>query len=282
MTRIHDAPWLRLDDNALFNRFLLRFSIAPQTPFQPLVNAVTRAFHEIPYENLTKVLKADAVISASSAMRYPDEVLRDYLTLGAGGTCFSLTAALVAVLDALGIKAYPLLADRHYGIDTHCGVLLVTPGGALQLLDPGYLLFAPVNVPAETTLSIDNGFNRIELKPLEGGSKIELWTVVKTNRKLRLTFKMIPVSDDAFGRAWERSFAFEMMTYPVLTRHASGRHLYLQGDTLTVRSADRTERTTLSIEDKIAFINHTLGIDRAIALKAMEVLNGRAAAALTR
>jgi len=94
--------------------------------------------------------------------------------------------------------------------------------GEILLCDPGYLLFAPVKVPRETPSSFDNGFNRVELRPLCGGTKLELFTIVKGNRKLRLTFKMEPVADAAFGKAWEQSFAFEMMSYPVLTRTANG------------------------------------------------------------
>ena len=148
----------------------------------------------VPYENLTKILKASSVISAASAMRNPDEVIGDYLAWGTGGTCFSLTASIVAVYDALGVEVYPVLADRRYGVDTHCGLVLVAPGGKVLLLDPGYLLCSPVAVPTEHPVFIDTGYNRMELHPVNGGTRLELYTTVKASRKLRLTFKMDPVS----------------------------------------------------------------------------------------
>jgi len=88
------------------------------------------------------------------------------------------------------------------------------------------------------------------------------------------------VSDEMFGNAWERSFAFEMMTYPVLTRQYRGCHQYLQGTTLAVRNSRRTERTVLTPEQQIEFISGQMGIHREIAKRALgEVNYGKSAIA---
>jgi arylamine N-acetyltransferase len=277
---VHDAPWLQVRDPEILARFLNRFGIDRCVHRDLLVNQVTGAFKNVPYENLTKILKAGSVISAGSAMRFPDEVIGDYLKWGTGGTCFSLTAALAGVLDALGIEVYPVLADRHYGVDTHCGLIMAQPDGELLLMDPGYLLFAPLRIPREQPVFFDTGFNRIELVPVSNGARIELYTSVKNNRKLRLTFKVEPVSDDAFGRAWERSFAFEMMTYPVLTRQIAGCHQYLQGNILAIRDSNRTQRVTLTPEKQIEFITDAAKMDKNIVTRALEIVNyGRTATA---
>jgi arylamine N-acetyltransferase len=283
--RVHQAPWLTIKNEEILAGFLRRTGIGLGRHSDLVVNvvaeAVAEAFKLVPYENLTKILKASSVISAASAMRYPDEVIGDYLAWGTGGTCFSLTASMVAVYDALGFTVYPVLADRHYGVDTHCGLVLVMPEGKTVLLDPGYLLCTPVEVPAENPVFLDTGYNRIELRPV-GNRRLELYTIVKTNRKLRLTFKMDPVSDEMFGNAWERSFAFEMMTYPVLTRKYRGCHQYLQGTTLAVRNSQRTERTVLTPEKQIEFISGQMGIHREIAVRALEkVKYGKSAIAVT-
>lgn len=274
--RVHSAPWLTIKSHEILSRFLNRSGINRDWSLgdlvDDLVEAVAEAFKLLPYENLTKILKASSVISAQSAMRYPDEVIGDYLTWGTGGTCFSLTASIVAVYDALGIEAYPVLADRHYGVDTHCGLVLVMPEGKVLLLDPGFLMCRPVALPTDHPVFVDTGFNRMELRPV-GNGRLELYTIVKTNRKLRLTFKTVPVSDEMFRNAWERSFAFEMMTYPVLTRQHLGCHQYLQGTTLAVRDSQRTERTVLTPETQVEFISGQMGIHRGIAIRALEKVN---------
>ena len=279
--RVHSAPWLTIKNDEILTRFLHRSGIGPGLDSNRLVNMVAEAFELVPYENLTKILKASSVISAASAMRHPDEVIGDYLAWGAGGTCFSLTASIVAVYDALGIEVYPVLADRRYGVDTHCGLVLVVPGGKVLLLDPGYLLCSPVAVPTEHPVFIDTGYNRMELHPVNGGARLELYTTLKASRKLRLTFKMDPVSDEMFGNAWERSFAFEMMTYPVLTRQYLGCHQYLQGTMLAVRNSQRIERTVLTPEKQVEFITGQMGIQREIVVRALEKVHyGKSAAAV--
>ena len=269
---IHDAPWLQIRDKEILARFLKKSGIDPAQQREQLINRIAGAFSSIPFENLTKIIKADSVVSAASAMRYPDEMLGDFLKWGTGGTCFSLTASVVAVFDSLGIEACPVLADRHYGINTHCGLMIVQPGGDVLLLDPGYLLFAPVQIPKEQPAFFDTGFNRVELHPVNGGTRLELYTSVKGNRKLRLTFKLEPVSDAAFGKAWEQSFAFEMMTYPVLTRTVNGCHQYLQGNVLAVRDSLRTQRLTLTPEKQVEFYTISAGMDKTIVTRALEIV----------
>ena len=140
-----------------------------------MVESVAAAFSSLPYENLTKILKHDR--EGGVARRGPEEVIRDHIRLGSGGTCFSLTAALLHVLRALGLRAEPILADRHYGENTHCA-LLVWLDGEPHLLDPGYLILKPLALPGNEELEqvVPTAFNELLLRHREQGSKIELHT----------------------------------------------------------------------------------------------------------
>ncbi len=226
----------------------------------------------MPYENLTKIIKAGEGLQAGHAKRLPDTVIRDYVQHGTGGTCFSLTAACIAILDACGFGAYPLLADRHYGSDTHCAVMF-SHNARLLLLDPGYLIHQPIRLPTVEPVTITSGFQTLELCPHDAGRRVELFTIANNNRRSRLTYKVAPVDGPTFGRAWERSFTWEMMTYPVLTRFADGVHHYLQGEQLRIRTDGRTTRQTLSANDEYVFISKTLGIDPTIIKQAFSVLS---------
>lgn len=265
-------PHLSLRDPASLPRFLQAARVTPSPePDEWLLRELCAAFSRLPYENLTKIIKSGAGIRAGHAKRLPDEVLHDYARYGAGGTCFSLTAACVAVLTACGFEAYPLLADRHYGSDTHCALMLCAPDG-LRLLDPGYLIYQPVRLPTDTPLRFSSGFHALELCPREAGRRVELATLAYSTRRVRLTYKIEPVDGPTFGRAWERSFAWEMMTYPVLTRSADGVQHYLQGGSLRTRTADGTVRTTLSSEETAAFISGTLGIHATLVKQALTLV----------
>lgn len=264
----HTDPHFVIKDQSLLMQFLRLANIDPQQDHEDLVlTRLCKVFAQIPYENLTKIIKSDSVISSGSAKRFPDEVLREYLHVGTGGTCFSLTAAFIAILNVLGFEAHPILADRHYGPDTHCALVFFR-NQDIFLLDPGFLIHQPTRLPTTEPLAQATDFNTIELLPQEAGQKIELVTVVKNSRRSRLTYKVSPVDGPTFGRAWERSFTWEMMTYPVLTRYSSGRHYYLQGNQLRIRDQQRTHKHILTPEEQHEFVTKTLGIHHDIFVKA--------------
>lgn len=271
MKSIHEAPVFRCDDAGLLQRFFSRYAINQKAPVQRQISDVAEVFSRIPYENLTKIIKSEGLLHPESALRYPSEVLGDHLTWGTGGTCFSLTAALIAVYGALGIEAHPLLADRHYGTDTHCGLVVLHQKKQL-LIDPGYLFFVPTPLPTLAVQRISLGYTTIELSPIDGGNRVELITEVRGNRKLRLTYKRGIADPETFIRAWKSSFTWEMMTYPVLTRCGAGEHHYMQGGRVAVRNAEKTIRTRLSPSEEIDYIGTRMGIDKEVVLNAWKVI----------
>jgi hypothetical protein len=276
MKPVHTAPIFRCNDRVLLDRFCRRYGIHPRDGQADVIEQCARAFSALPYENLTKIIRSDSVLSPSSALRYPAEVLADHLKWGTGGTCFSLTAALIAVFNELGFNAQPLLADRYYGPDTHCG-LVVMHEDRMLLIDPGYLLFEPTPLPEVASSMISLDYTNIELRPSQGGSRVELATIVRGNRKVRLTYKRFPVDAAAFRRAWVGSFTWEMMTYPVLARCSAGRHLYFQGTSASVRTSEKTERFDLGPSEQFAFISENMGVAGDVVLKAWEVIRHGAA-----
>ena len=89
----------------------------------------------------------------------------------------------------------------------------------------------------------------IELRPTLDSSRIELYTArTDTAPRYRLTYKAIPVDEDEFNNAWDRSFSWEMMTYPILSVLDGDRHIYLQKNNLLIRSATETIQKILTPE----------------------------------
>jgi arylamine N-acetyltransferase len=239
-----------------------------------VLEAAGTAFSRLPYENLTKIIKGSRAGSPELARRWPHEVLADHVRLGTGGTCFSLTAALLHIVRGLGFTAEPLLADRHYGASTHCA-LVVWLDGAPHLLDPGYLVVRPVPLPRAGEVRLATPFNEVVLAARDGGSRVELATIDGSGRKHRLTFRAEPADAGAFLGAWDASFAWDMMRYPVLTRVAGGRQLYLQGNRFQARGADGLEREEIDPRALAQTIAAQFGVDRSLALAALEVLRRR-------
>ncbi len=225
----------------------------------------------MPYENLSKIVRSDEC--GPGAKRSPGRVIDEHVRFGSGGTCFALTAALTGLLRALGWRAEPILADRHYGEDTHCA-LLVWIDERPHLLDPGYLVLRPVPL-ADDEVRLAGTFTDVILRPQLGGDRLELHTERGSNRSHRLTFKTQPVDADEFVCAWDRSFTWDMMRYPVLTTVQNGEHVYLQGCRAQVRSRERTRREEIDPAALAATIAATFGIDRRLVERALSVLRSQ-------
>lgn len=262
------------DDGQLLARFSRRFRLPGLRPDLPSVERLARAFATLPYENLTKIL-ASADGRARAARRDASRVLEEHIRFGTGGTCFSLTNLLTRLLSAMGVEANPILADRRYGPDTHCAVR-VRVHGRDYLLDPGYLLTRPVPLEAIGTepVRVETSFNDQLLVP-RSDRRAELHTVRNSSRVHRLTFKLDPVDEDAFVRAWNRSFAFDMMRYPVVTRVGRDGQRYLQGTHLRVLERNRSARREIDPSLLAEHISREFGIDATIVRRALEVLSRR-------
>ncbi len=255
-------------------RFLEHFRLSTKLPPGELLRQTVRAFSTIPYENLTKIISNEEAGVPERARRRPAQVLSDHYALGAGGTCFSLTATLIHLLRALGYRSEPILADRPYGSDTHCA-LLVWIGGKPHLLDPGYLILEPIPLASPMPCHVQNGINKLLLAPSADGRRFDLYTVQSRSSTLRLTYKVEPVDAAEFLRVWDDSFDWDMMRYPLLTRVDGGRQIYLRANRFQVRSKDGIRAERLSTELLVSRIAHDFGISAVVAARAISILEKR-------
>ncbi len=255
----------------ILDRFLRGFGLRADKEPRELLVDIARAFSNIPYENLTKIIRDDEHHHSVRALRQPDEVIEGYVHTGTGGTCFSLTAALLHLLRSLGWEAEPIMADRPYGADTHCA-LVIRLDGRPHLIDPGYLLTEPIPVDAEGERQIQTAFNRILLTPRDRGSKMELSTVTPQVKQLRLTYKTSPVDEGEFRRLWNTSFDWEMMRYPLLTKIRGSKQIYLRGNYLQIRDAASVQKKEIPPEQMVECIASEFNLAHAVAAGALSIL----------
>lgn len=271
---MNNDPLAPPGDRRVLETFIQRFGLHSDAPPEMLLRDIVTAFAHLPYENLTKIIKEDAEQAPVRARRLPAEVIADHIRLGAGGTCFSLTAALLHILRAAGWDAEPLLADRRYGPNTHCA-LVVQIENRPFLLDPGYLILDPIPLDSARETRIETEFNEVVLSPQPGGEKLQLSTVVQGQQRYRLTFKTAPVDSAEFLSAWDASFDWDMMRYPVLNRVRGGRQLYLQGNRYQQRGHELVKREEIPNNRLIERIAADFGVDATLASRALAILRRR-------
>lgn len=259
--------------NALME-FMKHFGIAPDGSPRQLLGEVTTSFANLPYENITKIVKYAESGSREKARRYPGEVVRDHIDWGAGGTCFSLTYTLAHMIRGLGWEAEYILADRTYGRNTHCA-LLVRIEGVPHLLDPGFLIINPIPLPSADEQEIKTSFNRVLLSSEGNKDKIALSTVRKNSKAYRLTYKTSPVDEGEFLKVWDESFGWDMMKYPLLTRTTASSQIYLNGNRFQISSADSVEKREIISENLVAKIAAEFRIHPSLVTRALSVLKDR-------
>jgi arylamine N-acetyltransferase len=246
------------------------FRIEPTGDPQTDLRQMAAAFAQLPYENLTKIIKEHEVGRGEEARRTPAEVIADHRAHGAGGTCFSLTAALLHLVRAMGFRAEPILADRHYGQNTH-SALLVWIDERPHLLDPGYLLTDPIRLESQPQ-TIATAFNQVVLTPQAGGEKLDLATRQNGGPTYRLTYRTAPADAGEFLRAWDASFDWDMMRFPLLTRTDGARQVYLRGGHFQTRDLHAVHRREIPPEELAAWIGRTFGVAPDIAARALAIL----------
>lgn len=267
-------PLAAPNDGQWLERFRTHFHLDPTPDPVASLESIATAFARLPYENLTKIIKQADTARAAEARRTPPEVLAHYFRWQTGGTCFSLTATLLYLVRTIGLRAEPILADRRYGANTHCA-LVVWIDRVPHLLDPGYLIVKPIALTISIARQVRTPFNTLELTPIPQTDRLELRTIDKGQSKYRLTFKTTPVDAGEFLRAWDESFDWEMMQYPVLTTVRNGAQLYLQGHRYQVRTNANVLRAEMNDEELAQRIVSEFGIDPSIAQRALHILARR-------
>ena len=209
------------------------FRLSPGNPELEMLRRIVECYSNLPYENLTKIIKKFTAGSAEERLRGPVEVASGYVERHTGGTCFSLTYCLGSILAGAGYRCHPVMADMKRP-NIHCA-LVVEMNERRYLVDPGYLVGEPVEL-AGKPVRMETAFGVVEIRPREG-ERYDLFTLEGETRKWRYTVRTTPVSHAAFMRYWQDSFSLPMMNNLLLTRLTPQGHLYIKNHHLRMKSA---------------------------------------------
>ncbi len=235
-----------------------------------LENIVT-CFSVIPYENLTKIIRASVVKEPDKRLRGPREVLEDYIRYGAGGTCFSLTNCLRALLQEYDYTGYFRMADLGSRQNNHCA-LVVNIEDRRWLLDPGYLVTRPLPIPEKGSVMHETLLRPVLLERDRIKNGLNFSTVETDGIRHRYHLHGNDCSETEFIRYWHDSFTWNMMHSMLVTKVVPGGRFYLHDQ--HVRWFDRSGHKSGKLKDHFDdAVNEYTGIDRAIVVKAREILS---------
>jgi arylamine N-acetyltransferase len=216
------------------------FRIEPGHPSVQHLSQILSHFLNLPYENLSKILKLNRHWG-SGHLRFPGEVVADHERFKLGGTCFSLTFTLKSILDFFAYETYIVMADMPAGANTHCALVWKNQDKA-YLLDPGYLLSKPLEING----SVMN--NSVSLTHEPTTDKYILWTTSNKKLKRRYLFANIPTGPEDFKNYWEQSFHWMTMHGICLAKRDENGFTYLHNHYLKRSGRDLYHKGNFSEE----------------------------------
>ncbi len=224
-------------------------------------------FGNLPYENLSKIIKLNNDWDSENKIRLPEEVIEDYICHKLGGTCFSLTFFLQSILNYCGFVCYPVMAEMRAGKNIHC-CLIVVLGSVKYLVDPGYLLKKPMEINPEKHQLLNNEFAGVQLEFDQKNQSYNLFTLNNFETKWRYRFQDKPVAHDEFLRHWLSSFKWNSMHRLYLTKTIEEGLIFVCGNFMRKTTFEGKQNFNIKNNFHEA-IQDIFGIDKELSEQAM-------------
>jgi arylamine N-acetyltransferase len=280
-------------------KFLRRNNLENSQVSLLFLTKLGEAFQKMPYENLTKLIRYNAMGDTEARIRLPELLYEEFLRFGTGGTCFSMTYFLQTILRSCGFETYPIMADRPLAQNTHCLSIIILEGKK-YILDPGFMINQPLELtrlPTKHILRHNNiiigakgtiplpeeqskyfaGLNERSL-PFEATNDERNHYTIATflGQKLvvRYFLKDMPVAEDSFLEHWTSSFGWPTLSNVSITQVTDSGYHYARNDFLrtTTKDGRKQERLKNGLEFTLG---KTFNIDMRIIRNAFEVLKAK-------
>ncbi len=253
-------------------QFLHYFNIAPQMPHAEYLTKLLEAFTNLPYENISKIIKLNHNFTSENRIRLPEEVMEDHIRFHLGGTCFSLTCFLQALLITQGFTCYPVIAGMRNRPNCHCA-LVVLLDGKKYLVDPGYLLTRPMEINKDQPRIYRTPYSGVELVFDKSLEQYFLCTFTRNESKWRYFFQDLPVTPEKFIQYWFDSFYQSTMHGLCLTKIRKDGLVYLHKDFLQISNFDGKQKHKVQ-QNYHSIVNDIWGINPELVEQALAAIPG--------
>jgi len=231
---------------------------------------ILRHYAQIPYENISKIIKVAKNPDPEAKFRLPRELMEDHIDHRLGGTCFSLTYFLEQILVGSCYSCHKAMAHMSAGENIHC-VMVVEVSGGRYLVDPGYLLWEPLPLSFEGPQISYTPRGGVELEYDANSGLFHVFTFDIGGRKWRYRFLDQAVSDGEFREHWIASFSKPTLHNILLNQLTEKGQLYIRGNHLRLTSAAEERKANIR-QDYHRQIQEFFGIEPRWVEEALSIL----------
>ncbi|MDZ7264298.1 MAG: arylamine N-acetyltransferase [candidate division KSB1 bacterium] len=265
---IHLIPEQHSDSVRYFCEY---FGLLSGAPNLATLQKILEKFATIPYENISKIIKLSRSWESDQRLRLPEEVMDDHANFHLGGTCFSLTFFLETILLHHGFQCYPVMADMKAGRNIHCAIIVLS-GSTRFLVDPGYLLNAPMEITADKPRIYRTATTGVELQYNPKIGCYQLFTFNQEQMTWRYNFEDRPCSPDEFLAHWQASFTRPSMHGICLTKIQNDGYIFIHKNFM--RETTFTSKRNFNIRQNYhQTIQEIFGIDKQLIEQAQAALD---------
>jgi arylamine N-acetyltransferase len=253
-------------------QFMDRYKIPLKRPDETFLARILESFTNLPYENISKIIKWNEQFNQDNRCRFPDEVISEHINYNLGGTCFSLTFFLQTILSTNGFVCYPVTATMRAGENIHCA-LIVLMNNKKYLVDPGYLLHRPMLIDPNHPRQYRTEHTGVELRFDKQSNRYHLYTFNYNEAKWRYSFIDKPASPEKFLNHWEESFHRNSMHGLCLTKIKKDGLIYIHKNFM--RQSDMNGKKNYNIRQNYHETIHSIFcLDKDLVDRALAALQG--------
>jgi len=253
-------------------QFMNCYNIQSKRPDKAFLSRILESFTNLPYENISKIIKWNEHFNQDNLYRLPDEVISEHINYNLGGTCFSLTFFLQTILVQNGFVCYPVTANMRAGENIHCA-LIVLMNNNKYLVDPGYLLNSPMIIDPNHPRQYKTEHTGVELRFDKQHNCYHLYTFNHKEAKWRYSFVDNPASPEKFLKHWEESFHRNSMHGLCLTKIKKDGIIYVHKNFM--RETNLKGKKNYNIRQNYHETIHSVfGLDKDLVDQAMAALQG--------
>ena len=251
-------------------QFLNYYNIKQKLPGQLFLEEILEKYTNLPYENISKIIKLNEDFSSENRIRLPDQVINEHEQFKLGGTCFSLTFYLESILKTLGYNCYPIMADMRNQPNIHCALVVIIDMKK-YLVDPGYLLTRPMEIHPDVPRLYRTEHTGVELSFDKSDERYHLYTFDRQEKKWRYRFWDRPAPPQDFLRYWQESFYKGTMHGIVMTKIKPDGMIYMQNNYLKITSIEGQQKQRLK-EGYFSTVQNIFGFGPELVEKAQEAM----------
>ncbi|HEX4950618.1 MAG TPA: arylamine N-acetyltransferase [Blastocatellia bacterium] len=236
----------------------LGFTQSPSLDYEGLRSLYRAWCAHVPFDNVRKMIALRTESDGSLPGIQAEEFFENWLTLGAGGTCWPTSNALFALLCSLGFETRRVAGSMlDLGIINHASVK-VRLAGVDWLVDSSMLCNTPLPLDQNAFISDDLVF-AIEVEPVEGTHVI--WADLPPNSTYMPCRLLVdPASLELYQSSYEASRKRSPFNERLYARRNRPQELLvLLGNTRIVKTATGVTRSDLSSEGVCQVLHEEIG-----------------------